>query len=1671
MFSKKILNSIEPLEARIAPASLVATAKFVAATTGSPIVLHAGEVLTTGGFVDIAGVGRVGAGTYLLYVEQGDAIVYTVDRNNNSVVDFNEITGISAGDGLRLTSFVDIYGDIVTNLNPNLTLTDSDANSANGRDGRVVLNNTVEKITLRSLTAADVLDENGDGDTTLELSTRLALSSYSIHGNIYAGKGFGLIKAGVPDLNSGLIIDDTGRALQDAVFNTNLGLDFYSEGRTPLKPTIGFIRTGSAVSGEWFSFGVSKDKDVSGYLSSFQSPAGQHGADIVGINPLKTPFNIAGLVAGDGGAGAGGVGAPGGNIVNATFNGDVAGGYILKAGDGGRGPTGGVGGSVINFQDVSSVTGKIVIKSGTGGGGTTGAAGDGGVITFGLLNVNGGLEVQLGNGGDGFTSGGAGASLSKGIITTPEGAVPFGTNVIGTTHQGSVVPPIDPITGKTNANPYTLNTNSYGVIGRHYGIDFNHDGFGDAVIAGSDPNTLSVVFGDGTGLFPSVGDPSNPFPFKDNANGVTFRLELDAPINPEAIVVADFNQDGFLDIAVASNAPGSFGGISVFLSKTEDTNDDGILTDAEDTNHNKRSHPEPEFLGFRTARQSFLPSLAAGDPDIPALAGSYAYVRSAVPIVSLAAGDFDGDGFTDLAVMATYIVKGGGLPSHEVLMFLQPNIENGRPTGEFYANVGTKAQGDGTPAFPIVPFRDLGGTFGSVQATALTSNDTHDFVAAGVVGGRMVQVFDTPNNQIAVAKIPRLPVLRTSAVLGNVDIDRQLGGNHVNLVNGVTLRDFAIVDSGGEQFVDTNRNGIFDLGETYIDTNQNGEFNPQHDGVADISIITENPAGFVLNYLSSGVGNFFNVSVNNHGKDNAGTWIGGNGFGYGDTQAIRDVDANGDGFYDEVAVLSYLGAPSPYYAVVQLNIVNSPPLDIVANPGATVAGAFLSAFRSGPDPTIVAFDSFIPDLHTLDTQKVVQYLTALPHTNPGGAHVVEVVGDNILFLSTVELSSRYINLNAGNGGGGLVGSGGNGGLIGGGKVNDVSVTLPANAAYQGVVDIFGGKGGDGFSNGGTGGLISGVVVRGVGGGSFVAELFGGDGGYGVGGNGGKGGSLSANSIERGLLFQAGDGGRGRLGGAGGDILGNGVGGAFYDTFDLYQYLVAGTGGAGIKGGGTGGNISDFHGDFSGLSSGSVLGQLSYIAGDGGSAISGPGGDGGYIVRSTPYLVEAHLAGDILLQGGKGGDGRSGGAGGGISTFAFKPSDTDNPSLISVLAGDGGHGVSGLGGVGGSIANVNVPTVGKPNPGTGPFFPTTDPIALGALTPYTFDRILGGNGGGSSGSVGGAGGSVFNIVTSNADGAFVVSAGSGGNGLLRGGQGGSVMNSNLSTGGETFAKSLIVAGAGGNAFAFIPNRSDEDIVTHQAEKAFGGLIGRGGNGGSIVGFQQNGATKARLDLIAGDGGNTINYGTAADRGVPVGIGGTVQGIKVAGSIGNTESNVPIKAYNDVFKHQSVANFLDDGLRDPRSLLSPFDPLYRPPGDFADATGVVGLVVGAAGRLKESQVGYADGIPLFRSVPAFAGTNGSAIDIAAGGIMSMVAGSVDRVASIQVVSGIQLTREGILGTDKGRVGVSEYLDKDGLNIVSEPFLDGKLIDGALIYKSFVPFFTGDRLPNNPRIFKLG
>ena len=359
-----------------------------------------------------------------------------------------------------------------------------------------------------------------------------------------------------------------------------------------------------------------------------------------------------------------------------------------------------------------------------------------------------------------------------------------------------------------------------------------------------------------------------------------------------------------------------------------------------------------------------------------------------------------------------------------------------------------------------------------------------------------------------------------------------------------------------------------------------------------------------------------------------------------------------------------------------------------------------------------------------------------------------MIGLNTLFFSlvnigfdSVALSERTFNFNAGDGGNSLIGHGGSGGSLGGGVVtqvnsgiigfstvtSDLQVVLPSTGTFfSGQVNFHAGSGGNGFTTGGKGGSLQGLTVRYSNATLFSTSvaLYAGDGGLGVAAAGGNGGSIIGVSIASGVLFQAGNGGRGVTGGSGGSIIGNGQE-LLFDVRDLYLELHAGLGANGVKRGGNGGNVTNFKAAFDLNQNGAAGGLMIYTAGDGGSAVSGPGGNGGSITSVSPLETQPdninNFAGDILLQAGNGGKGVTGGSGGNVSNFTDKPTTDEKPSVLSLIAGNGGAGTSGKGGAGGSVTAISTQSKGEPHPFAG----IAPPATL-----YTFNRILGGNGGNS-----------------------------------------------------------------------------------------------------------------------------------------------------------------------------------------------------------------------------------------------------------------------------------------------------------------------------------------------------
>ncbi len=1587
-------SGIEILESRIAPAAAtlpglptIKEAQWLAATNGesfgtgqSTFELKAGQGLSTSGNL---------SGTYLLFVEQGRCIVFTTDLNNNGAVDYNEITGIAAGDGLRLVSFVDIHGDIVTNLKETvindpgaaprviLTLGDSDNNPSNDKeadgryrgDGRTLQNTTIEKIELRSLTLADLPDQNNDGVVNAgDVLLRQAVSSYSIFGNIYAGRGFGV--SGDP--TSGLFVD-----------SANALLPFGYQ----IHPMVNGIKVGTAASGEYFNFGASNRNDFQGVIQSFTPLAGQVGAQIAGVHAATgTELNINYLI-----AGTGGTSARGGNIEDVQLSTDNTGGYVVVAGNGGNGPFGGAGGSILNFADTGSVTGKVIVKSGDGGTGSTGAGGNASNSTFGPFDIRGNVTVELGDGGSGFTSGGSGASLQAGVITTPATVGAGALNAYGVSH---------------------IADNSTGTyiprIGMNQAVDFNNDGFGDVVFTTSGRNQIVVGLGDGAGGFQIV---PNPF-----GNGTDYAIFLPGMYNSDALTVGDFNADGHPDIAVASSEHGQTGGIVVYLAKFEDTNNDGIVSGNENVIPDLPTETPAEindFLGFHDGRFSavvsafyehplFLTPLDLGNP---------------VQINKLAAGDFDGDGTVEIAAVWTIVLPDATISQQ--IAFLTPNYENGSPTGQYFVDYGTKADPTANPpilnAIPRISLYDTPRMVGDgdileIYSTALSTmagnESTHDSLIY------MLRASDPELSQVFAIDYDRtfapfgviIPEPLGVFALGRVDTNRDPDDPNTPQLDNVALT-------------------FFNLRNISV-----ADFN--NDGFADVAGLSQAPINFVQVVLGNGQGSGTPGTVVGNG-DNNGVVVA----GIVETALdIIDGDFDADGSWDDYGIA-----------------VDSVPADLIRNwrftggaQGSAVIGAIPASAAMDTGNVSMQFTTFVIDL-------------AVPASIVGAvglAPYFEVPATTPFSVLPYQFDS-YI-FQAGNGGGSLTGRGGNGGSLGSAlDLQDVvdpntgQVVQSLLGALNFVVDapiaLIAGFGGVGFSRGGNGGGISGVSVEqtqtlyidpvlGVWPGTTLTA---GDGGRGVSGTGGNGGSLFDNTIDEGRLFQAGNGGVGRIGGNGGSIVGNGNRGNFDPTVaghgnipvnGLYDaatvgdvFLIAGNGGIGTKRGGNGGNVLDFA---AALLNGA---SASYVAGAGGNAVSGPGGNGGSVLDSSP-LTGNFGSGDIVLKGGVGGNGTSGGNGGSVSNFIDRLSSPfDYANVVSVIGGNGGNGIAGPGGHGGSISAVDIPSYGN------------GPLLIG----YSFDRVLAGNGGSSASSRGGNGGNITNVYVTAQESSYAVVAGAGGDGLFNGGAGGGVSNLRIEVGGGPFANVLIAGGAGGNASAFIANPKDQ--LPLQAAKAFGGRIGVGGNGGNLVGIISEGNSQAHYNLIGGDGGDTITYGTALDPKAYVGRGGSISTVRIAGDIGNISGDnpatvgvndaVPIKSYNDLLNGESFAEWVTSKMR------LPVDPSPLFPITLDDTDGNVGIVVGAAGRNKAAIFDPMDPTS-FRSQPTTLAKNGDLIDVVAKNLLAAVAGSVQRIAAINVVKGIRI-EPGIIGAEKGENGMGDpnYFDAFG-NPTAEPELEGMM-----------------------------
>jgi hypothetical protein len=1513
--SSKVLERygmIEPLEARIAPAAvgtiqIPSNAVYPTIVSGggagsigvTSLLLKAGEVLTTG---------NSGGGSYLLFVSQGQILVHVTDLNNNGQVEFNEITGISAGNGAVFTSFVDIHGDVVTDLNPDGTL------SHNGA-GDILLDNNIQEIDLRSLSAADFTG-NANESATQMATDHLALSSYSIFGNIYAGGGLGVAN----NVNSGLHLDTSGTTLQALKYTGEYGTDLY----LPSTPVIGSIYVGSSASGKPFSFGASGSAaDVFGNLLAFTPAPGEAGASIYNISSaaLGQTFNIGTIHAGDGG-----FNAPGGSVVNVALQGDNAGVYKLIAGNAGSGTTGQNGGSVINFSETGAFLGEVVLQSGNGGTGLTGAGGNGGNITFSSANtsvqINAHFVLEYGSGGNGYTKGGNGGGTPSGIFITPAEQVTTPLNLVSSMH-------------------------TIGSIGSTTPIDFNGDGISDIVYSTTSPNQVVVSFGG----------------YVDGAYtmNVANNIYLNAPANVDAITVGDFTGNGHPDIAVATGT-GSNAGIEVYLSQYNPKT--GAFEGFSDPLFSPL--PSLDQYNFYTSTVTVTKIVSGGFVTDP-LTG-----HQVTDLAVLEQAQVAGDGGT-VTNNVMFFLNGETNAAHPFgsgyfyANFKSPNtpvinLTNaynlGSATQSTFVATALKAYTPGSGGHDSIVFSDFNDYEFAILSDNLGTPQINGYTGWGDVfppgAKNPVQFYDysftvtqdptTPSiaDVVAVSQRPQafMVVLQGNGTPNGFNIVSG-DGVGIDLGYGSGYEPVGIVALPGKTTVN---NSVPWSSVAVLDYNNNGVV-----AVDSYTIAINNTTGAAVNFYN-GIGDFQPATRS--------TVV---AFGAYVPEPVTNANHVGSGpMGDGVAVANPLlswvygtqeiainqpvptvgfGAATQYF-----NTKDAGYFFVAGNGGNSQAGAGGTGGSFGQAQALV----------------IAAEQTTIGSTSTGtGALAIEFPND-----SSYEGS---LNMVAGNGGNGFTNAGA------GGSLSDISLQY-ATTLLTGNAFLFAGNGGQSLTaTGGAGGSESQLFIES--GQAFIA----GNGGIGViGGAGGSlYGNTTAglvtsgsNNVDPIILLRSGNGATGITGGGSGGninswaeqfdpytgavygllnyVAGNagnavagqaGTGGSIINcspsTFNnnLGQgdiYLQSGAGGNGLYGG-AGGNITQFA-EISSIKD--VPTSTTFLAGSGGNATFGTGGAGGSISQisasssgegfyytfdlSNPYALRDVLTPSLYtttpisynrMVAGEGGSsaGGIGGAGGGIggkSAYLGNPFNIDTSSVGAnaanvIVAGAAGSGLT-AGGAGGSVLNVSADAGtgdGKVLIVAGDGGAATGAAPSDAKSAYDIANAIGGYNG-----PGGAGGSITNFQQSLSTSTHVdLIAGNGGATPNHGttvpstAAAGYVTTDNSGIGGSVTG--VNVAGNIGNIDATVAIKSYNDILAGQTMQQFVNSY--------ILGDPSAGMddTVGNVGIVAGAAGRVYG-GSAFPGGLPSsnGISGSVANIYAQNIMSIVAGNV-----DQVAQVQSLTNY--------------------------------------------------------------------------------------------------------------------------------------------------------------------
>ena len=1293
-----------------------------------PSALNFGAVLVTPSDPLTLGPDR------LIELTSGKALVYVTDLNDNGHVDIQDIAGISVTQRINLTSFVDIHGDIVTNLTKKGVL------SGELRDGSVLL----AKANIGSLNI--VAGTTGEADNVL--------GEGIVEGQILAGGEIG--NAVVVDANGvttrpfSIVIDGSVQLI--AAGTAAGGRDIFANvdaivGGVHIGPVTleEFVQSSSGPSIQGVQIGSAAELTL--IQAGDAGPGGSGGSlrdiEIAGV---ALPFS---LIAGDGGS-ANKAGA-GGEIRNVTLTGgSVDGDILIRAGAGGDNlgaKNGGTGGVLAQLSLDSS--GNFSILAGDGGdGGANGTGGAGGSLRKIELDSGTGYTITAGNGGDGGRAGGAGGIITDLTNNASVAATAAPTFILSADFDKDGA--TDLLTVSAESNNFTIFLNdglgnftpsasfATGLDPQRAAvIDVDGDGNLDVFVANREDDTVSAFLGNGDGTF----DPPETLTVGDGpvsvalgqVNGATDSLldlivvnSFDGTITilfgtgggdfnttspavitisdtglPGAFTIGDLDFTGDLDIAVVNpdllNADED--NVVFFLGNGPSLSGDGSFTGPQNLIvGNFPVDITSAFLNFGSILD--LVVVNQDDDTISVLFGNGGFpVISYQPAVVFDVGSFpsavtlaqlNGDGRLDIIVANTadntvsVLLSSGSSGFGAATDFevgLQPvSLTSGDYNDDGFQDVAVANTGSNNIS---ILFGKGDGTFTiageSTDAFILRAGDGGDSASGnGGHGGFIGRDISKPE---PVLQLPNVAVAALGAA-GSVQIAAGSGGD--GFINGGKGGGIVTVDikSSTTSLLQAGDGGAGTTG-TGGDGGTIGNNAADFDITMDVSS-SEAPTMIVTGTGGDGAtrggaaGKLTNGQFQVSGEVEVRTGAG------GDVTATGAGGAGGD------------VSGSEFIAVGKLTVTTGAGGDSIGANGASGGSVTFSNFEL----------SGTSEIETPVFPPVPNVLMTL-----GDGGMGSIGGDGgrlrnstvLMTITTIGIGGNLVTSNelltqihTGSGGAGAT-RGGNGGEVLGLKI-DAEYELFVPELDILIVDAYLdlGAGGAGGSIGGNGGFVENLQVTGVTGDVEVNNLTGGT--HGAGGDGGitggSGGSVRGVEVIHGLA---------QIGGT--------------------LTLRGGDGGDGSATAGAGGVVEEVSGEFQGIvqhHDGSFTFGLRLIGGGGGDSSAGAGGAGGRV--SGASLSSAVT--DISFVGGNGGFGSTlGGAGGELNNLTANSADA-----LSFQAGNGGA-ATGLGGTGGNGGKVSA-IFQSANPG------------------QVIRQVVAGAGGDAPGlgGVAGAGGSIDNVTT-------------------------------------------------------------------------------------------------------------------------------------------------------------------------------------------------------------------------------------------------------------------------------------------------------------------------------------